>query len=127
MDVDLSVDYESYRCQAPSDVRTIVFGGKAKLSGLWASDITCVPLRHGFLYLVAVMDWYSRYVLSWRLSNTLTGSFCLEELGVRGGRGVAPWWKVQNPRKGTQADKFFVCLCWRLWVTVHGRPVGAHW
>jgi putative transposase len=47
---------------------------------VWASDITYVPLRHGFLYLVAVMDWYSRYVLSWRLSNTLTGSFCLEVL-----------------------------------------------
>ena len=46
----------------------------------WASDITYVPLRHGFLYLVAVMDWYSRYVLSWRLSNTLEGSFCLEAL-----------------------------------------------
>jgi putative transposase len=47
---------------------------------VWASDITYVPLRHGFLYLVAVMDWYSRYVLSWRLSNTLTGGFCLEAL-----------------------------------------------
>ena len=47
---------------------------------VWASDITYVPLRHGFLYLVAVMDWYSRYVLGWRLSNTLTGSFCLEAL-----------------------------------------------
>lgn len=47
---------------------------------VWASDITYVPLRHGFLYLTVVMDWYSRFVLSWRLSNTLTGSFCLEAL-----------------------------------------------
>jgi putative transposase len=47
---------------------------------VWASDITYVPLRHGFLYLVAIMDWYSRFVLSWRLSNTLTGSFCIEAL-----------------------------------------------
>ena len=47
---------------------------------VWASDITYVPLRHGFLYLVAVVDWYSRYLVSWRLSNTLTGSFCLEAL-----------------------------------------------
>lgn len=45
---------------------------------VWASDITYVPLRHGFLYLVAVMDWYSRHVLSWRLSNTLDVAFCLE-------------------------------------------------
>jgi putative transposase len=53
---------------------------------VWSSDITYVPLRRGFLYLVAVMDWFSRYVLSWRLSNTLEGSFCLaaleEALGV---------------------------------------------
>ncbi len=47
---------------------------------VWASDITYVPLRHGFLYLAAVMDWFSRYVLAWRLSNTLEGSFCLEAL-----------------------------------------------
>lgn len=52
---------------------------------VWASDIRvpacgCVPLRRGFLYLVAVMDWFSRYVLSWRLSNTLEGSFCVEAL-----------------------------------------------
>ena len=47
---------------------------------VWAGDITYVPLQHGFLYLVAIMDWYSRYALSWRLSNTLTGSFCIEAL-----------------------------------------------
>lgn len=47
---------------------------------VWSTDITYIPLRHGFLYLVAVMDWFSRYVLSWRLSNTLEGSFCLEAL-----------------------------------------------
>lgn len=47
---------------------------------VWCSDITYIPLRHGFLYLTAVMDWFSRYVLSWRLSNTLEGTFCLEAL-----------------------------------------------
>lgn len=47
---------------------------------VWSSDITYIPLRQGFLYLTAVMDWHSRYVLSWRLSNTLEGSFCLEAL-----------------------------------------------
>jgi putative transposase len=46
----------------------------------WGTDITYVPLRHGFLYLVAIMDHFSRYVLAWRLSNTLEGSFCLEAL-----------------------------------------------
>jgi putative transposase len=47
---------------------------------VWSTDITYVPMQQGFLYLVAVMDWYSRHVLSWRLSNTLDGSFCLEAL-----------------------------------------------
>jgi putative transposase len=47
---------------------------------VWSTDITYLPLRHGFLYLVAVIDWYSRYVLSWRLSNTMDGMFCLEAL-----------------------------------------------
>jgi putative transposase len=47
---------------------------------VWSTDITYVPLRHGFLYLVAVMDWFSRYVLSWRLSNTLDNLFCRQAL-----------------------------------------------
>jgi len=47
---------------------------------VWSSDITYIPMRHGFLYLAAVLDWYSRYVLSWRLSNTLEGRFCQEAL-----------------------------------------------
>ena len=47
---------------------------------VWSTDITYVPMRHGFMYLVAVMDWHSRYVLSWRLSNSLDGDFCLEAL-----------------------------------------------
>ncbi len=47
---------------------------------VWASYITYIPLQHGFLYLTAVMDLYSRNVLSWRLSNTLTGDFCVEAL-----------------------------------------------
>ena len=45
---------------------------------VWCSDITYVPLRRGFLYLVAVMDWFSRHVLAWRLSNTLEAAFCVE-------------------------------------------------
>jgi putative transposase len=44
-------------------------------------------MRHGFMYLTAVIDWYSRYVLSWRLSNTLGGGFCLEALDEALARG----------------------------------------
>jgi putative transposase len=54
---------------------------------VWSTDITYVPLVSGFMYLAAVLDWYSRYVLSWRLSNTLDGSFCLDMLEEALGRG----------------------------------------
>ena len=47
---------------------------------VWSTDITYVPMLHGFMYLVAVIDWYSRYVLAWELSNTLDGTFCLTAL-----------------------------------------------
>lgn len=47
---------------------------------VWSTDITYIPMRTGFMYLVAVMDWYSRYVLAWQLSNTLESAFCLDAL-----------------------------------------------
>jgi putative transposase len=47
---------------------------------VWCADITYLPMRVGFMYLVAIMDWFSRYVLSWALSNTLDGRFCLGAL-----------------------------------------------
>ena len=55
---------------------------------VWAADITYIPMARGFLYLVAIIDWYSRYVLSWRLSNTLDAGFCVEALeeALRKGR-----------------------------------------
>lgn len=66
---------------------------------VWASDITYIPLRHGFLYLTAVMDWYSRHVLAWRLSNTLEGSFCLEALEEALSRGRP---EIFNSDQGVQ-------------------------
>jgi putative transposase len=66
---------------------------------VWSTDITYVPLRHGFVYLTAVMDWYSRYVLSWRLSNRLEGSFCLEALDEALKHGKP---EVFNTDQGTQ-------------------------
>ncbi len=47
---------------------------------VWSTDITYIPMPHGFMYLVAIMDWHSRYVLAWALSNTLERFFCLEAL-----------------------------------------------
>jgi putative transposase len=66
---------------------------------VWCSDITYVPLRHGFLYLVAVMDWYSRHVLAWRLSNTLDASFCLEAAEAALARGRP---EIFNTDQGSQ-------------------------
>ena len=47
---------------------------------VWCADLTYIPMRRGFLYLVAIMDWATRMVLSWRVSNTLDAEFCLEAL-----------------------------------------------
>jgi putative transposase len=66
---------------------------------VWAGDITYVPLRQGFLYLVAVLDWYSRYVVSWRLSNTLGGWFCLEALDAALGSATP---EIFNSDQGSQ-------------------------
>jgi putative transposase len=59
-----------------------------RVDQVWSTDITYVPMTSGFMYLAAVIDWYSRYVIAWRLSNTLDGSFCLEMLeeALRRGR-----------------------------------------
>ena len=66
---------------------------------VWSTDITYVPLRNGFVYLTAVMDWYSRYVLSWKLSNRLEGSFCVEALDEALKRGKP---EVFNTDQGSQ-------------------------
>jgi putative transposase len=50
------------------------------VTGLWRSDITFVPMARGFMYLTAVIEWYSRYVLWLRLSSTVHGRFCAEAL-----------------------------------------------
>lgn len=66
---------------------------------VWGTDITYIPLATGFMYLAAVIDWYSRYVVSWRLSNTLEGTFCLEMLDEALGRGRP---EVFNTDQGSQ-------------------------
>ena len=102
---------------------------------VWAADITYIPLARGFLYLVVIMDWYSRYVIAWRLSNTLESDFCVEALhdALKKGRpeifntdqgsqftaeeftsmlesqGV----KISMDGKGRYADNLFVERLWR--------------
>lgn len=67
---------------------------------VWSTDITYIRLRHGFVYLCAVIDWYSRYVLSWRLSTTLDAGFCVEALQEALGKYGKP--EVFNTDQGCQ-------------------------
>src|SRR5271168_1841899 len=67
---------------------------------VWACDITYIPMASGFLYLVAVIDWASRAVLSWRLSNTMDSAFCVEALEEALGRYGKP--RIFNTDQGAQ-------------------------
>ena len=67
---------------------------------VWCTDITYIPMRRGFLYLVAIMDWWSRKVLAWRLSNTLDVDFCVEALEAALARHGKP--EIFNTDQGSQ-------------------------
>jgi putative transposase len=67
---------------------------------VWCSDITFIPVKHGFLYLVAIMDWATRKVLSWRLSNTMHADFCVEALNEAIVRFGPP--EIMNTDQGSQ-------------------------
>lgn len=73
---------------------------------VWCADVTYIPMRRGFLYLVAVMDWATRAVLSWRLSNTLDPSFCVKALQEALSRYGKP--EIFNSDQGSQftSDEF---------------------
>jgi putative transposase len=67
---------------------------------VWASDVTYIPMARGFMYLVVVMDWYSRKILSWRISNTLESDFCVQALEEALSRYGAP--EIFNTDQGAQ-------------------------
>lgn len=75
-----------------------------KPNQVWCSDISYIPIKRGFLYLVAIMDWYSRKVLSWRLSNTLDAQFCVEALREAISRHGTP--QIFNTDQGSQFTGF---------------------
>jgi len=72
---------------------------------VWSADITYIPMARGFMYLAATIDWYSRYVIAWRLSNTLDGAFCLDMLDEALARGRP---EVFNTDQGVQ----FTAAAW---------------
>jgi putative transposase len=84
---------------------------------VWGADITYVPLRHGFLYLMAILDWYSRYVVAWKLSNSLEGSFCYECLDEALRRGRP---EIFNTDQGVQ----FTSEAWTSRLQAHGIAIS---
>ncbi len=71
---------------------------------VWCADITCLPMRRGFLYLVAIMDWHTRKVLAWRISNTLEAGFCVEALNAAMHKFGPP--EIMNTDQGSRFTSF---------------------
>jgi putative transposase len=102
--MDLEALYPKPRLSVPGDGAKrypYLLRGRAiaAVYEVWSTDITYIRMQHGFLYLVAVLDWYSRYVLAWELSNTLDTSFCLAALETALGRGRP---EIFNTDQGAQ-------------------------
>ena len=85
---------------------------------VWASDICYIPMAKGFMYLVAIMDWHSRRVLSWRVSNTLDTEFCIEALEEALRRFGAP--EIFNTDQGAQ----FTCEAFTGALKDHGVAIS---
>jgi putative transposase len=102
----------------------------AKPNQVWSTDITYLPMRNGFLYLTAVIDWYSRYILAWKLSNSLDGLFCREVLIEALERFGRPEWF--NTDQGAQYTCFeFISILVRNEVQIsmdgRGRALDNVW
>lgn len=85
---------------------------------VWSADITFVPVRNGFLYLVAIMDWATRKVLSWRLSNTMHADFCVDALNEAIARYGPP--EIMNTDQGSQ----FTGSAWITTLTETGARIS---
>ncbi len=88
---------------------------------VWSTDITYIPLRQGFLYLVAIIDWYSRYVLSWKLSNTLDVSFCIEALKEALSKGCPSIFNSDQGSQFTSNDHTQVLLDKGIKISMDGK------
>ncbi len=93
-----------YRAPRTSDPQLLRGLAIERANHVWCADITYIPVQRGFLYLVAIMDWASRYVLAWRLSNTLDASFCTDALEEVLARHGAP--EIFNTDQGSQFTSF---------------------
>jgi len=101
----LQAVYQKPRTSVPNTQHRVypyLLGGLSieRPNQVWCADITYIPMRRGFLYLVAVMDWHTRAVLSWRLSNTMDSGFCVEALQDALSRYGTP--EIFNTDQGSQ-------------------------
>ena len=83
-----------------------------RVDQVWAADITYIPMAKGFLYLVAIMDWHSRHVLAWKLSNTMDTSFCVAALeeGIEAALGRKEQLNRRQKRLDGQGEAHLVAL-----------------
>ena len=103
--IGLEAIYQAPRTSVPHPMHRIypyLLKGMAidQPNRVWCADITYIPVQRGFLYLVAIMDWAPRHVLSWRLSNTMDAGFCAEALGDALARYGQP--EIFNTDQGSQ-------------------------
>jgi putative transposase len=101
----LEAIYQAPRTSAPHPAHRVypyLLKGMAinRPNQVWCADITYIPVQRGFLYLVAIMDWATRHVLSWRLSNTMDAGFCVEALNEALARYGRP--EIFNTDQGSQ-------------------------
>ena len=101
-----------------------------RVNHVWSTDIAYIRLQHGFLYLVAVIDWFSRYVLSWAVSITLDGVLCLEalETALQGGaqRSSTPT-KERSLPVGPSPSGSATAASRSAWMAVAGRSTMCLW
>ena len=89
---------------------------------VWATDITYIPMARGFVYLAAVMDWFARRVLAWRLSNTMEASFCIDAVEEAIARYGCP--QIFNTDQGSQftsADFTSVLINYGISISMDGK------
>ncbi len=107
--IDLSAIYQAPRTSVPHPAHRIYPYLLRHLeidrpNQVWCADVTYIPMRRSFLYLVAIMDWYSRKVLAWRLSNTMEADFCVAALEDVIARYGTP--DIFNTDQGSQFTSF---------------------
>ena len=92
-----------------------------RVNQVWSMDITYIPMQHGFMYLAAVMEWYSRYVLSWELSNSLESCFCVAALEQALAHGAPEIFNTDQGAQFTSQDFTQVLLEREIAISMDGR------